>query len=297
MASGALDSSGQQHQDLEASVSSKLFNSGRPLRSFIDAGDSSDTSVQPPIDPEDDITQSRTANASAVKGNPLSSNFNAAAATPRTIQGNHEGDNGDAIVEYPPTSSQTSNSTPNSALSPSRHPHLLPQHANADPSSSSGGRSVNNSSGNSSFEYGGARQDRLAVNHPGSSDNAHYTIQSATNSNTGLLQPSFGDYDGGGPSTSSDMNTFTRVSGGKATAQVFGTQPVGVIGVHKPREIIRLDRDYTSGEICQFWSGFPLELEGRVGANHEGSTFSHAKGYVVPPTDHSNSASERYERT
>ncbi|KAK9897427.1 hypothetical protein P389DRAFT_142731 [Cystobasidium minutum MCA 4210] len=48
--------------------------------------------------------------------------------------------------------------------------------------------------------------------------------------------------------------------------QIFGTDPVGTIGVHKPREIIRLDRDYTSGEICQFWSGFPIELEGRITA-------------------------------
>jgi hypothetical protein len=32
----------------------------------------------------------------------------------------------------------------------------------------------------------------------------------------------------------------------------------------KPREVVRIDRDYSSGELCQLWSGFPPELEGRV---------------------------------
>ncbi|GAA97568.1 uncharacterized protein L969DRAFT_44063 [Mixia osmundae IAM 14324] len=46
--------------------------------------------------------------------------------------------------------------------------------------------------------------------------------------------------------------------------EVFGTPPVGQIGKHKPREIVRIERDYTAGELPQFWSGFPIELEGRV---------------------------------
>ncbi|KAH8925878.1 hypothetical protein BT69DRAFT_1279332 [Atractiella rhizophila] len=45
----------------------------------------------------------------------------------------------------------------------------------------------------------------------------------------------------------------------------FGTKPVGKIGVHKPREIIRVERDYSVGsEGCQFWSGWLSELEGRI---------------------------------
>jgi len=45
----------------------------------------------------------------------------------------------------------------------------------------------------------------------------------------------------------------------------FGTDPVGVIGIHKPREIIRVERDYSiGGEGCQFWSGWIMELEGRI---------------------------------
>ena len=44
----------------------------------------------------------------------------------------------------------------------------------------------------------------------------------------------------------------------------FGTPPVGQIGVHHPREIIRIERDYTGGELTQFTPIYPLELEGRV---------------------------------
>ncbi|KAF5377263.1 hypothetical protein D9615_006428 [Tricholomella constricta] len=44
----------------------------------------------------------------------------------------------------------------------------------------------------------------------------------------------------------------------------FGTHPVGQIGVHHPREIIRIERDYTGGELVQFAPIYPLELEGRI---------------------------------
>ena len=46
----------------------------------------------------------------------------------------------------------------------------------------------------------------------------------------------------------------------------YGTDPVGHIGLHHPREILRVERDYTSGELPQFASTYPLELEGRVSA-------------------------------
>ncbi|KAK0549058.1 hypothetical protein OC844_006925 [Tilletia horrida] len=46
--------------------------------------------------------------------------------------------------------------------------------------------------------------------------------------------------------------------------RAFGTAPVGVIGRDKPREIIRVERDYGAGELCQFHPAFPLELEGRL---------------------------------
>lgn len=44
----------------------------------------------------------------------------------------------------------------------------------------------------------------------------------------------------------------------------FGTEPVGQIGVHYPREMIRIERDYSGGELVQFHSAYPIELEGRI---------------------------------
>ncbi|KAK2462105.1 hypothetical protein APHAL10511_006568 [Amanita phalloides] len=44
----------------------------------------------------------------------------------------------------------------------------------------------------------------------------------------------------------------------------FGTGPMGHIGVHHPREILRIERDYTGGEVIQFSPSYPLELEGRI---------------------------------
>ncbi|KAF9242360.1 Golgin subfamily A member 7/ERF4 family-domain-containing protein, partial [Melanogaster broomeanus] len=44
----------------------------------------------------------------------------------------------------------------------------------------------------------------------------------------------------------------------------YGTNPVGQIGVHHPREIVRVERDYQGGELVQFTPVYPLELEGRI---------------------------------
>ncbi|KAF5314095.1 hypothetical protein D9611_006917 [Ephemerocybe angulata] len=44
----------------------------------------------------------------------------------------------------------------------------------------------------------------------------------------------------------------------------YGTPPMGQIGVHHPREILRVERDYTGGEIIQFAPIYPLELETRL---------------------------------
>lgn len=44
----------------------------------------------------------------------------------------------------------------------------------------------------------------------------------------------------------------------------YTAPPMGRIGVHHPREIVRVERDYTGGEIVQFSSAFPMELESRV---------------------------------
>ncbi|KAL0945564.1 hypothetical protein HGRIS_014725 [Hohenbuehelia grisea] len=44
----------------------------------------------------------------------------------------------------------------------------------------------------------------------------------------------------------------------------YGTAPMGQIGHHHPREILRIERDYTGGELIQFAPIYPLELEGRI---------------------------------
>lgn len=44
----------------------------------------------------------------------------------------------------------------------------------------------------------------------------------------------------------------------------YGTPPVGQIGIHHPREIVRIERDYGGGELIQFSSIYPVELDGRI---------------------------------
>lgn len=44
----------------------------------------------------------------------------------------------------------------------------------------------------------------------------------------------------------------------------FGSAPAGQIGLHHPREIVRVERDYDHGELVQFSSAYPLEFEGRI---------------------------------
>lgn len=44
----------------------------------------------------------------------------------------------------------------------------------------------------------------------------------------------------------------------------YGTDPQGQIGVHHPREVLRVERDWSVGDIPQFTSSYPLELENRV---------------------------------
>ncbi|KAJ7578480.1 Golgin subfamily A member 7/ERF4 family-domain-containing protein [Mycena floridula] len=49
------------------------------------------------------------------------------------------------------------------------------------------------------------------------------------------------------------------------STSAYGSPPMGTIGIHHPREIVRIERDYTGGEgIIQFAPIYPLELEGRI---------------------------------
>ncbi|GBB97178.1 hypothetical protein RclHR1_02930027 [Rhizophagus clarus] len=39
---------------------------------------------------------------------------------------------------------------------------------------------------------------------------------------------------------------------------------VSTSGITAPKRIIRIDRDYTRGELCQFQTAFPVEIDGRI---------------------------------
>lgn len=62
----------------------------------------------------------------------------------------------------------------------------------------------------------------------------------------------------------SDIPHSTYYFGPPPADSAYGSTPVGRIGVHHPREVFRVERDYTGGELVQFTSTYPLELEGRV---------------------------------
>lgn len=53
-------------------------------------------------------------------------------------------------------------------------------------------------------------------------------------------------------------------SGPPPPDSAYGTPPIGQMGVHHPREILRIERDYTGGEVIQFAPIYPLELDNRV---------------------------------
>ncbi|PWN33319.1 uncharacterized protein FA14DRAFT_124421 [Meira miltonrushii] len=65
----------------------------------------------------------------------------------------------------------------------------------------------------------------------------------------------------------------------------FGTPPVGVIGRDKPREIVRIERDYTVGELCQFHPTFPLELEGRISPTLYSETINDLNVIIIKAND------------
>ncbi|KAF8503949.1 Golgin subfamily A member 7/ERF4 family-domain-containing protein, partial [Hysterangium stoloniferum] len=52
--------------------------------------------------------------------------------------------------------------------------------------------------------------------------------------------------------------------GPPSNMSAYGTPPCGQMGVHHPREIVRIERDYDHGELVQFSSAYPLEIQGRI---------------------------------
>ena len=72
----------------------------------------------------------------------------------------------------------------------------------------------------------------------------------------------------------------------------YFTPPVGQIGVHHPREIVRVERDYSGGEIVQFSSTYPLEFEGRVRTS---PAFASSSLICCIDTDYANTVPGEYQ--
>jgi len=67
------------------------------------------------------------------------------------------------------------------------------------------------------------------------------------------------------PSTSRPLIPYSSYYFGPPPIDAaYGTNPIGHIGFHYPREIVRVERDYSGGELIQFSPVYPLELEGRI---------------------------------
>lgn len=101
---------------------------------------------------------------------------------------------------------------------------------------------------------------------------AGHADESPTRSSANSLHDATTELNAQGPAypTLANRTSIHSQRSSVAPESVFGTAPTGVIGRHKPREIVRIERDYSGGELCQFWSGWIWELEGRVRAPFAG---------------------------
>ena len=57
------------------------------------------------------------------------------------------------------------------------------------------------------------------------------------------------------------------LSAAPSSTMHYGSDPTGTIGVHHPKEVVRIERDWTGpagGGVVQFQTGWVMELEGRV---------------------------------
>jgi hypothetical protein len=80
-----------------------------------------------------------------------------------------------------------------------------------------------------------------------------------------------------------------------ARDSTYTAPPMGRIGVHHPREIVRVERDYTGGEIVQFSSAFPLEFESRVSVLFFSCIFA-ADIFFYIHADHAQAVHGKYQR-
>ncbi|KAF6767089.1 Golgin subfamily A member 7/ERF4 [Kalmanozyma brasiliensis GHG001] len=58
--------------------------------------------------------------------------------------------------------------------------------------------------------------------------------------------------------------TSSYYFGAPDASRAFGEPQTGTPGLHLPKEIVRIERDYSLGELPQYHPSFPLELETRL---------------------------------
>ena len=68
-------------------------------------------------------------------------------------------------------------------------------------------------------------------------------------------------------STRSPPHSAYPLSANPSSMMHYGSDPTGTLGVHHPKEIVRIERDWSGpagGQVCQFYTSWVMELEGRV---------------------------------
>ncbi|KAM0788917.1 hypothetical protein ACM66B_002996 [Microbotryomycetes sp. NB124-2] len=80
-----------------------------------------------------------------------------------------------------------------------------------------------------------------------------------------------------------------KPEGEPSRLHVFGTRQKGVIGRDKPRAVVRIERDYTSGEVVQFFGGWMWEFESRITPRQYESIMSEINDVLASAHDPSKS--------
>ncbi|KAG9306296.1 hypothetical protein G9A89_018179 [Geosiphon pyriformis] len=70
----------------------------------------------------------------------------------------------------------------------------------------------------------------------------------------GMLALRLSEMNGSSPSGQGTPNHETMSSSNRSTSAI----------VPNPKQLIRIERDYSRGELCQFYTAFPLEIDGRI---------------------------------
>ncbi|KAK4683549.1 hypothetical protein P7C73_g6696, partial [Tremellales sp. Uapishka_1] len=114
--------------------------------------------------------------------------------------------------------------------------------------------------------------------HPLSNSNTDYTPPNRSAKWDERTQAQLAGWRGGnGPPRSNYPQSATPGGG----ASYFGTSITGIIGRDLPKEMFRIERDWSGGEVCQFYSTFPMELEGRISPLQFQAFINDLNGHLV----------------